>query len=57
MLVIVNNKFYYDKTLQQVANELGITQFETMLFLPPEKSIIAYGEKAKEGAVLVKLKK
>ena len=56
MLVIVNNKFYYDKTLQQVADELGIIQFETIFFLPPEKAIAKYGEMAKDGAVLVTLK-
>lgn len=57
MLVIVDGKFYYDKTLQQVADESGITQFETILFLPSEKAVARYGDKAKDGAVLVTLKK
>ncbi len=57
MLVIVDDKFYYDKTLQQVADELGVTQFETILFLPAERAVARYGDKAKEGAVVVTLTK
>ncbi|MGB5008439.1 MAG: energy transducer TonB, partial [Ferruginibacter sp.] len=56
MLVIVDGTFYYDKTLQQVADELGISQFETILLLPPAKAITRYGDKGKDGAVLVTLK-
>jgi len=56
MLVIVDGKFYYDKTLQQVADELGITKFETIFLLTPEKAITRYGDKGKDGAVLVTLK-
>jgi hypothetical protein len=43
--------------LQQVADESGITKFETILFVPVEKAMARYGDKGKDGAVIVTVKK
>ncbi len=57
MLVIVDGKFYYDKTIQQVADEIQIIQFESILLISPEKAIQRYGDRARDGAVVVTIKK
>jgi hypothetical protein len=57
MFLVVDDKFYPDKILQELVEELGVRQLETILFLSVEKAILKYGDKAKNGAVIITTKK
>lgn len=57
MLIVLDGKFYADQTLQEVVNETGIEQFNTMVFLSKEKAIVKYGDNGKNGAVIITSKK
>jgi hypothetical protein len=57
ILIVFDGKLYANRTLQEVVNETGIGQFETMLFLSKEKGFTKYGDIGKDGAIIITSKK